>query len=57
MVWSFSFILFHRKGFILRERPGGKCEKVRKKSVEKYGKVRKSAETILPFSRCPLLFL
>ena len=52
LFFLFSFIV-SRKGLFLRQSPGVK-------SVKKYGqawKSVKSAETILPFSCCPLVFL
>ena len=49
MVWYFSFYSL-KKGLNFKKSPGGK-------NSEKCEKVWKSAETILPFSCCPLVFL
>ena len=60
LVFSFYSLLFSKEKLLLRESPEGKsvekCENV-SKSVEKCGKVWKSADTILLFSCCPLVFL
>ena len=52
MVWSFSFY-YLQKGLNFKKNPGGKILK----NPKKCGKVRKSAEMILPFSCCHLVFL
>ena len=60
MVWSFPFFSF-KKALILREVLTDKLFKKVWNNVEKceksVKKVWKSAETILPFSCCPLVFL
>ena len=56
MVWSFPFILF-KKALILRKVVGGKLWKSVKKVWKSAKEWEKSAEMILPFSCCPLVFL